>query len=197
MNFNPLDWLLLALLLYSTLRAALNGFFREAFTLAGLVLGFPLACWGYRDLAHTLAGLITTPTLAQLAAFALLLTAVTVLASLLGRLFRRGARTVGLGLPDRLGGALFGLLRGAVIATALLLAVTAFLPTAPWVQTSLLAPYLLRAAHAVSFAMPQDLSLRLQDALGHLRRSGHLNHSAADWIKSGLSSHTSTTTLQP
>lgn len=190
MTLNPLDWLIAALLLYSTVRAALNGFVREAFALAGLLVGFPLACWGYRDLARALSGLLTTAPVAHLVSFFLILAGVTMLASLLGRLFRRGARTVGLGFADRLGGALFGLLRGAGIAVALLLAITAFLPAAPWVRGSQLAPYLLRASHAVSFAMPPDLRNRLWAGFEHL------NHSSADWIKSGPLSHTSSITLQ-
>ncbi len=191
MIFNPLDWLIAALLLYSAVRAALNGLVREAFALAGLVVAFPLACWYYHPLALQLKNLLTTPATAQLASFGLILAAVTIAASLLGRLLRRGARTVGLGFLDRLGGALFGLLRGAGIAVALLLAVTAFLPTAPWVVHSRLAPYLLRAAHAVSFTMPENLRLRLSEGLGSLK------HSSPDWIKSGPLSHTRITTLQP
>ena len=184
MTLNPLDWLIATLLVYSAVRAAINGFFREAFTLAGLLIGFPLACWYYREAAHSLAGLITSPAFAQFAAFLLILAAVTVTASLLGRLFRRGARTIGLGIADRICGALFGLLRGALIATAFLLALIAFLPSAPWVQTSRIAPYLLEGAHAVSFTMPRDLRLRLRASIGLLK------HSSPDWIKSGLSSHT-------
>ena len=103
-------------------------------------------------------------------------------------MFRRGARTVGLGFVDRLGGALFGLVRGTLFGTALLLAITAFLPAAPWVQTSQLAPYLLRAALAVSFTMPQQLRQELRDRLGDT--PGHLKHSSPDWIKSSPSSHT-------
>lgn len=191
MALNPLDWILLALLLYSAIRAAINGFFREVFTLVGLLVAFPLACWYYHLLALQLRNLLTTPATAQLAAFALILTAVTLAASLLGRVLRHGVRTVGLGFADRLGGALFGLLRGAGIATALLFAITAFLPAAPWIVHSQLAPYLLRAAHAVSFTMPPDLRQRLGDALPHL------NHSSSGWIKSGPLSHTRLITLQP
>ncbi len=190
MTLNPLDWFLAALLAYSALRAALNGFFREAFSLGGFLLGFPLACWYYRDGAHALAGLITTPAFAQFAAFLLILAAVTIVCSLLGRLFRRGVRTIGLGFADRLGGALFGLVRGALIGSALLLAITAFLPTAPWVQTSQLAPYFLRGAHALSFSMPADLRLRLRYGLDRLRTATYGKHSSPDWIKYGLSSHT-------
>ncbi len=190
MTLNALDWLLLLMLAYSAVRAAMNGFFRETFTLCGFVVGFPLACWYYREGAHALAGLITTPAFADFAAFLLTLAAVTIISGLLGRLFRRGARTVGLGWADRLGGAAFGLVRGAMIGAAFLLALTAFLPAAPWVRTSRIAPYLLRGAHAVSFTMPADLRLRLSEELVQLRAWGRGKHSSPDWIKSGLSSHT-------
>jgi membrane protein required for colicin V production len=62
----------------------------------------------------------------------------------------------------------------------LLLAMTAFLPSAPWIENSRLAPYFLRAAHAVSFVMPSDLKQRLLDGLGHLE------HASPDWIKGRL-----------
>ena len=180
----PLDILLCLLLAYSALRAAINGFIRELFTLLGLLLGFPLACAFYHPGALALAGLITSPPLAALVAFLLIMASVAMTASLLGRVFRRGARTVGLGVMDRVGGALFGLLRGATIGAAFLVAITAFLPTAAWVQNSLLAPYLLRAAHAVSFLMPSDIEAKLWETLKHLK------HSSPGWIKPGLSSHT-------
>jgi membrane protein required for colicin V production len=103
-----------------------------------------------------------------------------ILASLLGRLLRHTASAIGLGFVDRLLGAVFGLLRGALLGVVLLLALTAFLPTAPWIENSHLAPYFLRAAHAVSFVMPSDLKLRLLDGLNHLK------HTTPDWIKEGL-----------
>ena len=176
---NPLDWLLAILLTYSVLRAVMRGFFQEAFALGGLILGFLLACWFYRPLAVDLKGLINSPLIAQLAAFLLLLAITMIIATLLGKLLSRTASAVGLGFADRLLGALFGLVRGSILAIAVLLAVTAFLPTAPWIENSHLAPYFLRAAHAVSFVMPSDLRLRLLDGLNHLR------HTTPDWIKLG------------
>ena len=187
---NPLDWVLTVVVLYSTVRAAMNGLFRELFTLAGVVAGFCLACWFYPDAARAISGLISTPTLAQFAGFLLIFAAVTLLASLLGRVLRRGARTVGLGATDRLGGALFGLARGAALCATFLLALTTFLPAAPWVQTSLLSPYLLQGAHAVSFTMPRDLRYSLREEMDRLRTAGRLKHTSRDWIKSGFSSHT-------
>jgi membrane protein required for colicin V production len=174
---NPLDWLLAILLTYSFVRAAMRGFFQEAFALGGLVLGFLCACWFYVDAAHQLAGLISSPPIAQLAGFLLILAAAMVLGSILGKLLRRTASAVGLGFLDRLFGALFGLIRGALLGVALLLAITAFLPTGQWVQQSKLAPYFLRAAHAVSFGMPAELKHRLLDGVQRLK------HTHADWIK--------------
>jgi membrane protein required for colicin V production len=177
---NPLDWLLAILLAYSVIRAVMRGFFQEAFALGGLVLGFLLACWFYRLLAVDLKGLITSPQIAELAAFLLILAGTMIIAGLLGRVLRHTASAIGLGFVDRVLGAIFGLLRGALLGVALLLAVTAFLPSAPWVENSHLAPYFLRAAHAVSFVMPSDLKLRLLDGLDHFK------HTTPDWIKEGL-----------
>jgi membrane protein required for colicin V production len=177
---NALDWLLVILLAYSVIRAVVRGFIREAFALAGLIFGFLLACWFYQSLALQLKGLITSPSIAELVSFLIILAATAILASLLGKLLRNTASAIGLGFVDRLLGAVFGLVRGALLGVALLLAVTAFLPTAPWVENSHLAPYFLRAAHAVSFVMPSDLKQRLLDGLNHLK------HTTPDWIKVGL-----------
>jgi membrane protein required for colicin V production len=178
---NPLDWLLAILLTYSVVRAAMRGFFQEAFSLGGLILGFLFACWFYLPLAKRLAGLISSPPVAQLGAFLLILIATMLLAGLLGKLLRKTASAVGLGFMDRLLGALFGLARGALLGVALLLAITAFLPTAPWILQSKATPYFLRAAHAVSFVMPPDLKHRLFDASGRI--TDRIKHTSPDWIK--------------
>jgi len=188
MKLNPLDWLICLVLAYSVVRAAWRGFVREAFALAGLVVGFICACWFYAPLAVRLKGLINTAPLAQFLAFLLILVGIMIAANLLAHLIRRTASAVGLGFFDRALGAVFGAVRGAVFAGAFLLAVTAFLPTAPWISESALAPYFLRAAHAVSFTMPADLTARLRDGIDRIK------HTNPDWIKLGSPSHTGTST---
>lgn len=181
---NPLDWLLAIIVLYSIVRAAMRGFAREIFALAGIIVGLVLACWSYATVAIYLRGLINSRPLAQFCSFLLILCAVMLLAHLIGALVHRTASAVGLSALDRLGGAAFGLVRGAFVTAAFLLAVIAFLPTAPWVQNSLLSPYLLRGAHAVSFVMPRHLKVQLFEGIDHLK------HTAPDWINHASSSHT-------
>lgn len=181
---NPLDWLLAALLVYSTIRAAIRGLVRELFALGGLLVGFLLACWYYREAAQFVRGLVNSEPLADFCAFLLIVSLVMIAATLAGTLVRRAASAVGLTPLDRLGGAAFGGLRGLVLAMALLLAVTAFLPTAPWVQGSKFSPYLLRASHAVSFVMPRQLKRQLVEGLERIK------HTTPNWINYGTSSHT-------
>ncbi|HEV2576517.1 MAG TPA: CvpA family protein [Acidobacteriaceae bacterium] len=181
---NPLDWMLAVLLVYSTIRAAMRGLVREMFALGGLLVGFVLACWYYREVAQFLRGLVNSEPLADFCAFLLIVSLVMIASTLAGTLVRRAASVVGLSPLDRLGGAAFGAARGLVLAMALLLAVTAFLPTAPWVQGSKFSPYLLRASHAVSFVMPRQLKRQLVEGLDRLK------HTTPDWINYGTSSHT-------
>jgi membrane protein required for colicin V production len=177
---NALDWLLVILVVYSAVRAFLRGFFQEAFALGGLIFGFIFACWFYRPLSVEIKGLITSTPVAELAAFLFVLMGAMILATLVGKLLRHTASAIGLGFVDRLVGATFGIVRGALLGVALLFAMTTFLPSAPWVEKSHLAPYFLRAAHAVSFVMPSDLKQRLLDGLDHLE------HTPSDWIKGSL-----------
>ncbi|MDQ2924395.1 MAG: CvpA family protein [Acidobacteriota bacterium] len=178
---NLLDWLLIALLAYSVVRAFLQGFFREAFALVGLVLGLLLASWGYRDAAQRLAGLIASPQIAQFAAFLLILAVTMVIFSVAGRLLRKTASAIGLGMLDRAGGAVFGFIRGCLLGVAILMAFTAFLPTGQWtwIRDSKMAPYFLEGGHAVSFLVPQDLKHKLRDGTASLK------HTTPNWIKPG------------
>ena len=178
---NPLDWLLIALLAYSVVKAFLQGFFREAFALGGLVIGLLIASWGYESAALHLNGLITSPPIAQFVAFLLILAVTMVVFSIAGKLLRKTASAIGLGLLDRLGGAVFGFVRGCLLGVALLMAFTAFLPTAPWIRNSKMAPYFLQGGHAVSFLVPEDLKQKLRDGAASIK------HTTPDWIKPGHS----------
>lgn len=178
---NPLDWLLVALLAYSVVKAFLQGFFREVFALAGLVVGLLIASWGYQSAALHLSGLITSPPIAQFVAFLTILAVTMVIFSLAGKLLRRTASAIGLGMLDRLGGAVFGFVRGCLMGVALLMAFTAFLPTVPWIRESKMAPYFLQGGHAVSFLVPADLKQKLRDGAADIK------HTTPDWIKPGHS----------
>ncbi len=164
-TFTPFDWLVAALVLWSIIRGLLRGFIRELFALVALVIGSTVAAWNYITFASWLARWIPQPVYASLVAFLLLATVITIAVLLVGRLVRSAAHLVGLGLLDRLGGALFGLARASLLGAAILLACTTFLPPQPWLQRSVLAPSLLKIAHVVAILAPADLQQRLSGLL--------------------------------
>lgn len=174
----PLDWLLIAILAFSAIQAFMRGLVLELFSLAGLICGILLAAWNYSRVAAKLSGIISNPAAASVVAFLLIAVGVMVLAAILGRIIHASAHAIGLGFFNRMGGAAFGLARGALLGLAILMAVTAFLPTAEWLKNSRLAPYFLAGSHAVSFVVPHDLEQLIQAG------GSNLKHNAYDWIKS-------------
>lgn len=176
--WNLFDWLLIAILVYSTVAAFLRGFFRELFSLVGLIAGILLASWNYPTLAERLFNWLgISLILADIAAFLLIVLTVMILCGLTGRLLSTTARTIGLGLIDRLLGAGFGLARGFLLGVTLMMAGAAFVPQSPWLRQSQLSLYFLQGAHAVSFVVPSQLEERLR--VGTL----DLKHSYPHWIK--------------
>ena len=184
MKPNPLDWLLLALLAYSVVKAFMQGFLRSAFALAGLILGVALAGWLYASAAARFT--FATQPIRQCIAFVAILVITMIAFSIMGKLLHKTASMIGLGFFDRLAGAAFGLLRGCVFASALLAAFTAFLSAttmfgrnngSDWMRTSVTAPYFLQVTRVVSFVLPVDFRERLHDGIAHIK------HTAPDWIK--------------
>ena len=160
-HLNPLDWGIALLLAVSTVAAFMRGLIRSLLSLAGVLLGILLAClYGHR-LAVAMTKWISSPALADIAGFVLILVGVIALAALLGRVLKGAVSAVGLGFMDRLGGACFGFARGVLVLAALLLPLAPLVRSLPVAQTSLLLPYLLPAAHGISFVVPRDFGKRL------------------------------------
>jgi membrane protein required for colicin V production len=174
---NLFDCFLIAVLAYSTIIAFLRGIILEIFSLVGLIAGILLASWNYKHLAILLGHLITTPAIAEIIAFLLIIIGFMVLCTLLGKALNRTAHAIGLGVFDRLLGALFGFARGCLFGVAILMAIAAFLPHSVWIANSGLSPYFLAGAHAVSFVVPHDLQQQI------LNGAQQLKHNAPDWIK--------------
>ncbi|HYK34590.1 CvpA family protein [Alloacidobacterium sp.] len=172
-----IDWAIVIILIVSVLSAAKHGFFVEAFSLAGVVLGLLLASWNYQKLLPLLDRWVHSPGVAEVIAFVAIAIAVMVIAGLAGRLIRWSVRSIGLGWADRFVGAVFGLLKGCVLVTLGIMAIAAFLPRATWMEKSRLAPYFLSAAHGASVMTPVELGERIREGVKAIRDA------QPDWLK--------------
>ena len=171
-GMNLLDWVIALTLAISTITAFMNGLIRSLLGLVGLIAGVMAAAWYAPRFAGWLIRWITPRSLAELVAFVLILAGVTVLASVAGRLLRGACSAIGLGFFDRLGGAVFGLVRGVLLLAALLLPLMPYLQQLRTARESMLLPYLLPASHGISFVVPRDLRDRIpaSDWMQHTRR---------------------------
>ena len=136
------DYILIAIVLVSMLFGAIRGFLRESVALLGWLVGLWLA-WRYAPLLEPyLGGSLTGTELQEWVARLILLLAAVIAAwiigSLLGYLVQRSGLTLGV---DRILGAVFGLVRGAVIVGfAVMLAQAALMQDEPWWKESKLIP---------------------------------------------------------
>ena len=136
------DYILALAILLSTVFGAMRGFLRESVALLGWLVGLWLA-WRYSAQVEPYLGGALKDTLLQVWVARLLVLVVVVVAawllgSLLSYLVQRSGLTLGV---DRMLGALFGLVRGAVIVGfAVMLAQAAELQNEPWWRASRLVP---------------------------------------------------------
>jgi membrane protein required for colicin V production len=170
------DWIILGFLVFSVIAAAIEGFFHEAFKLAGLVVGYLLAAWQYRRLADWFAPHLKSPWVGEIAAFLIIFFAVLIVAGLAGQIARWTMHKAGLSTVDRMLGAVLGLLKGVLVVAIVLTAMTAFAPAAKWLADSESAPYFLVGGRAAIWLAPSDLRQRFYQGLDYMRQV----HSAAD-----------------
>jgi membrane protein required for colicin V production len=173
------DWIILGFLAFSVTAAAIEGFFHEAFKLAGLVVGYLLAAWQYRRLAEWFAPHLKSMWVGETAGFLIIFFAVLIVAGIAGRIARSVMKKAGLSAIDRFLGAILGLLKGVLVVAIVLTALAAFAPIAPWLAGSPFAPYFLVGGRAAIWVAPPELRQRFYQGLDSMRRV----HSAADKIQ--------------
>ncbi|MEO6119350.1 MAG: CvpA family protein, partial [Terriglobales bacterium] len=169
-TMSGLDWIILGVIALSVLLAAAQGFFFEMFSLGGAVVGYLLAAWQYQSLAPVFEPHVKSAAVASAAAFFLIFTGVMLVAGVVGRVVRWMMKEVGLRLVDRILGAAFGLLRGAVVVTVALLAMAAFVPGAKVLEQSQLSRYFLVAGKGVSWMAPAEMRQKFDEGIALLRK---------------------------
>jgi len=165
------DWAIIGVVLLNVVLAAMHGFFAEAFSMAGLVIGYVISAWRYKRFAAWLMTFLKSQLLAEILAFLLIFFAVLFLFSVTGRMIRKLMKAAGLSGFDRFLGALLGVLKGSLLVAVVLMCLTAFTPTSRWLNSSELAPYFLVAGRAAVWIAPAELRARFYEGLDFLHRA--------------------------
>jgi membrane protein required for colicin V production len=168
---NIADWLILLVILVSVAVAASEGFFHQAFGIAGLIVGYLLAAWQYHRLAAWFSPNLKAPWLGDIAAFVIIFVGVLIVAGIAGRIVRWAMKEAGLSLFDRIFGGLLGLLKGALFVSVILMGMTAFTPTSKLLEGSELASYFLVVGRAAIWLAPAQLRGKFYEGLDMLQHA--------------------------
>jgi membrane protein required for colicin V production len=176
---SPADWVICGIVLLNVIAAAMQGFFSEALSIAGLVVGYLVAAWQYRGLADWFETFLKNPWLAEVLGFLIIFFAILVLFGIAARIARWVMKQAGLRPFDRFLGALLGLLKGGLMVAVILMGMTAFEPTSKFLANSQLAPYFLVVGRAAIWMAPSELRSRFYQGLDLLHQAPQkLNGSA-------------------
>jgi len=161
-TWNWLDWTLAAIAVASVVAAVLKGFVRELISLAAVIAGLVVAALGYARAAAWFEDLTKSHEVALGLGFLSLLLAVMVVGALTSHLARKLIKAAGLEWFDRFLGGVFGLVRGILVNSILLLVLVAFAIKAEAVRQSILAPYVMTGARLIALGMPGNLKTQFQ-----------------------------------
>ncbi|MBI3695558.1 MAG: CvpA family protein [Acidobacteria bacterium] len=170
---NWLDFLIAAVILASFVGSIIKGLTRELVSLAAAVAGVLGALWWYPDVAHYLEPYLSSASLASFVAFVLIFLVFLAVGWVFSSVLAKLVKASGLRWFDRILGAAFGLLRGVLIAAALVLAILAFTPGKKPIETvgeSRLAPTVLHFARAMVAFAPRRLKDGFQNGLDRVRK---------------------------
>jgi membrane protein required for colicin V production len=165
------DWVIVAVIVLNVIAAAIQGFFQEALSMAGLVIGYIVAAWQYQRLAGWFMSFLKSELLADVFGFLILFFAILILFGIAGRIARKVMKAAGLSGFDRFLGALLGILKGGLLVAVVLMGLTAFTPTSKMLENSQLAPYFLVVGRAAIWVAPSALRARFYEGLDFLHHA--------------------------
>ena len=154
-----LDILVLVIVGYSVIAGFSGGIARVGVGFAATILGILFGFWFYGVAGSHVADYVSSRSIANLLGFLLVFGLFVLAGAVVGRVLGKLFKWVGLSWLDRLLGAAFGFLRGAVVAVALVTVILAFAPTPPppsIVQSKTL-PYVIDTSSVLSAVTPHEV----------------------------------------
>ncbi len=155
------DYLILGVIIISTLISLLRGFLRESVSLITWIIGFWVALRFARQVGDVFT-VIHNPSVRVVIGFMVLFVVILIIGAAINFLIGKIMEKTGASAADRALGLIFGLLRGVVIVAVLVIVVGfTTLPQQLWWQQSRLIPY----AESVAGWMRALLPTRIADEM--------------------------------
>jgi membrane protein required for colicin V production len=172
MAVNWFDISLLVLVLLSVISGLRAGFARVTIGLCSAITGLLLALWCYRMPAAWIRPYVSSDTIANVIGFVAIVVGVSIVGAMLAAILAKLFKWIGLSWFDHLLGGAMGLVRGALVVSALVAALIAFAPspTPQFLNESRVVPYAQHVAYVVIAAAPHDVKDAFEKQMENLKR---------------------------
>jgi len=155
---NTLDVVIAVVVGFCLVRGTFRGLVKELSSVIGVFAGYYAAYTYYTALSGPLSNWISNTAYLNILSFMIIFCGVFFAVSVLGIVLRYLLNTASLGWVDRICGAGFGGIKGALIASVLVLVLTTFLPkNASIVRDSLLSPHVVTISEKMAKIVPEEM----------------------------------------
>ncbi|MBC2733961.1 MAG: CvpA family protein [Desulfobacteraceae bacterium] len=168
---NALDIVIGIILVFTLVRGIFRGLVVEISSIIGIFGGIYGAVFYYPAAAQFLHRWISDTAYTNIIGFLLIFGVIFILVGILGVVIKYLLNIASLGWFDRLCGAAFGGVKGILIASVLLFALTTFLPGGtPLIKTSRLAPHVAVITEGIVKIIPQNMKQRFGEKYKDVKR---------------------------
>lgn len=162
-----LDIIILLLMGLGVFTGFRRGLIAGVFRIATIILGIIISRIFYLQVAEALGNIITDPTVAKLASFALIFIIAAAALTVAFFFLQKIIKVSFVVWLDHLAGAVLGFLKKAIIVS-IIIAVLAYIPfptVNEWVNNSVLSPFFFFMIRAIAFLLPPEFIDGIQEWL--------------------------------
>ncbi|MBF0226534.1 MAG: CvpA family protein [Desulfobacterales bacterium] len=169
---NPFDIITIVILAFTLIRGIFRGLIKEVSSIVGVVGGYYIAYTYYADISKLISKWMPDQSYINLVSFLLLFCVMFISVSLVGVLINYLLNIAFLGWLNRLLGAGFGFIKGALIISIIFVGLTTFLKNdSPLIKDSMLAPYVSMISDKIVTVVPEDMKNKFMDKLKDFRKN--------------------------
>ncbi len=168
---NLLDIIITIIVIFCLVRGIFRGMVKEISSIIGVLGGFYAGYTYYPMVSEYLKEWIQNPAYLNIISFLILFFGVFILIAILGVIIKYLLNISSLGWTDRIGGVVLGSIKGLLIVSSLLVALTAFLPKgSTFIKESKLAPYSIILSEKLSVLISQDMKHKYAEKSKELKK---------------------------
>jgi len=167
-----LDLIVLLIVGASVVGGFIAGFARSGIGFIATIFGVLCGFWFYGIPAAAVHKYVHSWTASNLIGFVVVFFGLIFVGALIGKLLSKFFKWTGLSWLDRLMGAMFGLVRGALVAVAFIAVLLAFTPkpTPNWMVNSTVLPYAIDASNTLAELAPTAIKEAFRESVREIRK---------------------------